>query len=291
MTSSAALFIVGLVISSVLQIVNALVVTAKMARRRRTSSPPLEGKVKIAGYVAIQLPGDRESAPWIYLRPHAADVLFLANLPLSVTVETVRRAIPTCADGVEDVVVQRMPNGLACFARVRMNGGPSEVEAVLESPQDWLALECFAEALNIVASPEEWLSAYWRARDLTAVQKWSAATMDTYERCERARREREKAEAAAGSKPDADGFVTVRHGANAVDVNTGATAAAFNPETQERRAIAKKKRGKGAAQGIAPDGFYRWQRRQGKKRELEDLRKRFEDDKKRVAAVRNLSAD
>lgn len=262
-----------------------------MARRRRASSPPPDRKVKIAGYVAIQLPGDKESSRWIYLRPHAADVLFVANLPLSVNVEIVRQAVPTSSDVAEDVVVQRMPNGLTCFARVRMKGGPSEVRAALESPSDWLALECLAEVVNTVTSPEEWLSSYWRARDLNAVQKWSAATMDTFERCERAREEREKVEAAAGSKPDSDGFVTVRRGSNAVDVNTGATAAAFNSEAQERRAISKKKRGKGAVPGVAPDGFYRWQRRQGKKRELDELRKRFEDDKKRVAAVRSLSTD
>lgn len=263
----------------------------EMARKRRATNPDPKGLIKIAGYVAIQLPGDEESSRWIYLRPHAADVLFIANLPLNASVESIRRVVPTSADGVDDVVVQRMPQGSSCFARVRLNGGAAHVQAALEAPSDWLALESLDEDSANLSRPQDWISAYWRARNLDAVQKWSSATMETFERCERAREHREKAEAEAGSKPDSDGFVTVRRGTNAVDASSGTMAAAFSSVARERRTISKKKREKAVAPGIAPDGFYRWQRRQGRKRELDELRKRFEDDKKRVAAVRRLSVD
>jgi hypothetical protein len=262
-----------------------------MARRRRAASTTPNGAITIAGYVATQLPGDRQSAQWIYLRPHAPGVLFIANLPAAVTVECVRRAFPTAGEGADDVVVQSMPHGLSCFARVRMAGGQADVASALESPADWLALESFSEEQNSSQQPEDWIDSYWNARDLDAVQKWTTATMETFERFERTREERERAEAEAGSKPDKDGFVTVRRGASAVDVSSGVSAAAFNAAARGKHALQKKKRDKGAVRGVAPDGFYRWQRRQGKKQELDELRKRFEDDKKRVAAVRHLFVD
>ena len=112
--------------------------------------------------------------------------------------------------------------------------------------------------------------------------------MDLFERRERAEEERKALEAKRESIPDKDGFVVVRRGVSAQDFSGGVKAAAFSAKKMELRAAIKKKRSKSSVQGVAPDGFYRWQRRQGRKQELDELRKRFEDDKKRIAAVRDL---
>lgn len=262
-----------------------------MGRRQRSAKAAGDGVVSIAGYVAIQLPGDPTSSRWVYLRPHAPGILFVANLPSHVDTSTVRQALPSAGPSEDDIVVQPMPGGASRFARVRMRNGEADVRAALEKPADFIELDCFEERGADACPPRQWLEAYWNARDTDAVQRWSAATMETYERAERTRVQREKAEAEAGAKPDGDGFVMVRRGASAVDAAAGVSAAAFNASAMERRASIKKKRTKGAEPGVAPDGFYRWQRREGRKRELDGLRKRFEDDKKRVAAVRNLSVD
>jgi hypothetical protein len=278
--------------------------------------------VQIAGYIAVQLPASgshpASASRWVYLRPHAPGVLFLANLPASTSVTDVRRAVPAASADNAAVEVRTMPASATRFARVKLRGGEGDVKAALTAPEDWVAFESLAAAESDtgdngqeyeeckdaeVASgvrrrkarnpAEDWLRAYWAARDVDAIAQWSTATMETYERREAARVARERAEAADLSQPDDDGFVVVRRGAGAVDAASGVGIAAFNPVIAKKRAsTTKRKRAtRGEETGIATDGFYRWQRRETKKRQVDDLRKRFEQDKKRVAAVKNLKVD
>jgi hypothetical protein len=249
------------------------------------------GCVSIAGYSAVQLPveeqGNPESGRWIYLRAHAPGVLFLANLPERTDVSVVRCAVPAARDGDDAIEVRTMPGSIAKFSRIYMRGGEADVRAALEHPKDWLALEFFARAEGTdMASPaENWLKQYWQAREVDQIEKWSAATMATFERQEALRAEAKKREDDAAAKPDEDGFVVVRRGATAVDAAGGVVVSAFNPNAASNAKLGKRKR----ERDVLPDGFYRWQRRESRQKEVDDLRERFEDDKKRVAAVRNLS--
>jgi hypothetical protein len=251
------------------------------------------GCVSIAGYSAVQLPVEQPGNPedsgrWIYLRAHAPGVLFLANLPESTDVSVVRCAVPAARDGVDAIEVRTMPGSSTTkFSRIYMRGGEADVKAVLEHPKDWLALEFFvrAEGIDTASPAENWLEQYWQARQVDQIEKWSAATMATFERQEEVRAEAKKREDKDAAKPDDDGFVVVRRGATAVDTAGGVVVSAFNPNVANNAKLGKRKR----ERGVPPDGFYRWQRRESRQKEVDDLRKRFEDDKKRVAAVRNLS--
>lgn len=251
-----------------------------MPRRRPPSTPSPASpspSTSIAGYTATQLPGPSSSSPWIYLRPHATDVLFLANLPPSTTAAALRSAVPGAAPGPDAVAVHPTPGCASgtSFGRVRMADGAAGVARVLADPSE-MELSALAEARREGGGVKD----YWAARDEGAVARWAGAAMATFERGEDARRERERAEDAAGGVADEDGFVKVGRGRKGVGM--------VNERVAERHGVAKKKKAKGVEPGMAPDGFYRWQRREGRKKELQDLRKRFEGDKKRVAEISAL---
>lgn len=92
------------------------------------------------------------------------------------------------------------------------------------------------------------------------------------------KREKEAAELAKRmrSEPDEDGFVTVVRGA-------GRSAPARRDEAEEaRRRLAEREERKRQELG----GFYRFQLREQKKAEQADLIRRFEEDRKKVSAMR-----
>lgn len=92
------------------------------------------------------------------------------------------------------------------------------------------------------------------------------------------KREREAAELAKRmrSEPDEDGFVTVVRGA-------GRSAPARQDEAEEaRRRLAEREERKRQELG----GFYRFQLREQKKAEQVDLIRRFEEDRRKVSAMR-----
>jgi hypothetical protein len=264
-----------------------------MARKRPGAAKLQDGDssaVSIAGYTAVQLQveaGEKpESGRWIYVRAHAPGVLFLANLPPGTDTGDVRRAVPAARDNESAVELRTMPGNITKFARIFLRGGEADVKAALESPKDWLALEVFAQAEGTrdACPAETWLKQYWEARDEGEIAKWSAATMETFERQEELQEEARKREAANAARPDDDGFVVVRRGSSSVDPSGSVVVSAFNPTLGNESRPQKKKR----QAGVTLDGFYRWQRRETRQKEVQELRKRFEDDKKRVAAVRNL---
>lgn len=108
------------------------------------------------------------------------------------------------------------------------------------------------------------------------------AVIQEYEEKEEAKR---LAKEAAKSQPDDDGFVTVSY-SNAVgsqvefeETKTGATISRRKGNKRSR----KKKEGVGSKE---LEDFYRFQRRENKKRTLEDLRAQFEEDLKRVKRLK-----
>ena len=80
----------------------------------------------------------------------------------------------------------------------------------------------------------------------------------------------------ARSAPDADGFVTVSRGAGARTGPARIQDALKKKEELDRR----------RANHRATDDFYRFQNRERRKRAEGELKKRFEEDKRRVLGMR-----
>lgn len=108
------------------------------------------------------------------------------------------------------------------------------------------------------------------------------AVMQEYEEKEETKR---LAQEAAKSQPDDDGFVTVSY-SNAVgsQVEFEESATGTTPSRRKgNKRSRKKKEGVGAKE---LEDFYRFQRRENKKRTLEDLRAQFEEDLRRVKRLK-----
>jgi len=112
------------------------------------------------------------------------------------------------------------------------------------------------------------------------------AVMQAYEDAEEDKR---LASEAARSVPDEDGFVTVSYANN--NTNTAAAAAALEQSltatTPSRRKGNKRTRKKKEAVGAAQQtDFYRFQRADTRKRTMEDLRRKFEEDVRKVKRLK-----
>jgi ribosomal RNA-processing protein 7 len=109
------------------------------------------------------------------------------------------------------------------------------------------------------------------------------AVMTAYEKAEEDKR---RAQAAAKEQPDGDGFVTVSYSTavgSKAELEESNTASA----THSRRKGNKRNRKKKEAAGSSELGdFYRFQRRDNKKRSLADLRTQFEEDLKKVKRMK-----
>jgi len=110
--------------------------------------------------------------------------------------------------------------------------------------------------------------------------------MQDYEDAEEAqRRERE----AAANQPDGDGFVTVT--SNSVGLEGGKRELEKDQiagaDGKRRRNAQKRNRNKKESIGASElQDFYRFQRKETRKRTLQDLRQQFEEDLKRVQKMK-----
>jgi ribosomal RNA-processing protein 7 len=106
------------------------------------------------------------------------------------------------------------------------------------------------------------------------------AVMQAYENAEEeARQARETAKA----MPDDDGFVTVTYNETVGDKNELEMETVAVPRRKGNKRSRKKKTGNG---GGELEDFYRFQRKENRKRTLEDLRKQFEEDLQQVKKMK-----
>ena len=108
------------------------------------------------------------------------------------------------------------------------------------------------------------------------------AVMQAYEDAEEAKR---RAQEAAKSAPDDDGFITVSY-SNAVGskVELEQSATATTPSRRKGNKRSRKKK-EAVGSGELKD-FYRFQRAENRKRTIEDLRKKFEEDVRKVKRLK-----
>ncbi len=110
------------------------------------------------------------------------------------------------------------------------------------------------------------------------------AVMEAYEEADLARR---RAQEAARSQPDDDGFVTVTYSGGGAVGTKSEMEESLTATTPNRRKGNKRTRKKKEAAGSAElKDFYRFQRKENRKRTMDDLRKQFDEDLKRVRRLK-----
>eukprot|EP00934_Nitzschia_sp_Nitz4_P003013 Nitzschia sp. Nitz4//scaffold74_size92883//4775//5785//NITZ4_004807-RA/size92883-processed-gene-0.74-mRNA-1//-1//CDS//3329557547//3003//frame0 len=100
---------------------------------------------------------------------------------------------------------------------------------------------------------------------------------------EDAEEEKRRSQELARSQPDDDGFVTVSY-SNVVE--TEELQASTTPTTVRRKGNKRNRRRKDAVGSQELQDFYRFQRRENKKRTLDELRIQFEEDLQRVKRLK-----
>lgn len=274
--------------------------------RRPLYSFPIMQQHRLGGYVIVrQSVGAHEGGHnWVYLRRHAENVLFAANLPwplwlpLSKVIsedhqQVLKTYIASLFPGAQTVQdIFSTENG-RIGARVEMRDTKA-LDAVLSQPKDHVYLPACERmrriddcAVDGTGTLTRWLRDYEAERDEKSVLAWSEAAMSTYETRERLTAEAKAKRERTGAKPDKDGFVTVTNGAPQMkleDARALASQQSVRPSKMQRRqkqnAIIK------VSKGIQKTGLYRWERE--KVGALVQLRNKFRDDQKRVAAICKL---
>jgi ribosomal RNA-processing protein 7 len=104
--------------------------------------------------------------------------------------------------------------------------------------------------------------------------------MAAYEQAEEKKRQ---AQEALKEQPDEDGFVTVSYSSGAV---TDELEESMAPNSMRRKGNKRSRKKKEATGSSELQDFYRFQRRQNKRRSLEDLRTQFEEDLKKVKRMK-----
>ena len=108
------------------------------------------------------------------------------------------------------------------------------------------------------------------------------AVMQAYEDAEDAKK---RAQAAAKAQPDDDGFVTVSY-SNAVGSKSELeqSVTATTPSRRKGNKRTRKKKDAVGAQQL--DDFYRFQRKESRKRTMDELRKQFQLDLEKVKRLK-----
>jgi ribosomal RNA-processing protein 7 len=106
--------------------------------------------------------------------------------------------------------------------------------------------------------------------------------MTAYEAAEEAKR---RAQDAAKSQPDDDGFVTVSY-STAVGSKADLEESMIATTPSRRKGNKRSRKKKEAIGSQELKDFYRFQRRENRKRSMDDLRKQFEEDLKRVKRLK-----
>lgn len=196
--------------------------------------------------------------------------LRLVNVPSWADAELVRESFEGC-ETLGDVSV------LEGRGHVRMGTielSSEETKRVLKAPARHLRCITPPAPKNVI---ETWRTEYENARNVAKVQEWADATMEAYDARERAIEEEKERQRNQGV--DDDGFEVVVGGPKAFKMAD--TDGVEFVEVEGRKVAVK------AASTETKEGFYRWQRRK-RQADIEGLRERFEQDKKRLRAAAAL---
>ncbi|PIA17622.1 hypothetical protein COEREDRAFT_71423 [Coemansia reversa NRRL 1564] len=274
-----------------------------MGNKKTKRGSSNNGLEEIGGYkvLPVRFGDDSDGAThYLYFRQHSTTkedmlrptdrTIFMANLPADATERDIRRLF----------------QGVARVARVIFNGAVGQDPVVRSqllvsgSTAHIVLLE--VEELDSVLSMKAGTIRQWPARDaedVTDPREYRGLARYIYEhraarppadmlrsevdgfmsKFEEARYERERMVAQQHNTADADGFVTVvRRGRHTK--NSDGTGSVVAASVAEARAAGEKKT------EVVFGNMYRFQMRERKTDQLAELRQKFEEDKERIARMR-----
>lgn len=265
---------------------------------------------KINGYTAVSYknPSVATLNASIYLREHSTaenelPKLFIANLPWPPSIGF-KRGMKLSDDQItnlKQLIKQIIPGSTAVTDVFPIGETPtlaarlthSDIDSVLTHPNDHVYLQGRDKLYgdgdrNLV---QNWVSEHEDERNVKSVQQWSDSTMKGYEAREKVEKEDKARKRLLAAVPDADGFVTVVGGG--AQVRAKDLIGKDGDVGKSGIGLRRKKGNKGqgsvvleSTKGIEKTGFYRWQRKN--ENALGELRNKFKDDRKRVAAIQRL---
>jgi len=226
----------------------------------------IEGQTAVCG-----LFGDS----WVYLNA-GEDSLRLVNVPGWVTTETLATSFEKFSGEISGAysIADNIAKNRVRIATLHMS--TASVAKIIKAPAAHLvAVECVPGAENNVLN--NWKKEYEEARDISRVREWADATMTAYETREQKAEEIRRKQRESG--PDDDGFTLVVDGFKRTKMDNKNNKLMVEVGSGKRIAVKEAH--------VEEDGFYRWQKK-SKIADIDGLRKRFDQDKKRVAAAAAL---
>lgn len=244
---------------------------------------------------------------WIYLRRHSDNTLFAGNLqwpfwlPMTKTIgedhqQALRPLIKNLFPGAKTVRDVFSTGNGRLAVRVEMCDADA-LNALLSHPDDHVYLPASESirlmdnhAVSAMETLARWLRDHEADRDEKAVTTWSEAAMRTYETRERFAAEEKAKRDKKGSVPDEDGFVTVTNGAPQMKLKDAKTLVSNQRNGRRIKTVSAQRRNAvvGLSKEIVKTGPYRWQSQN--MGTLVQLRDKFRDDQKRVAAIAKLKS-
>jgi len=266
-------------------------------RKKQKTEPTTQKDLRVAGYGMIPIKLNSFSGErYLFYKEHinkgdddekatpSGRTLLLVNIPVEMTEETLP-AIFSSFGKIESVVFKRLVPVLEQKANSISNQSTGQrgifAHLVFTSPKSvpkvlnfrWDSPVTLSEPKGLHGL-EKWLESYKGTRPDPAnvLAEVDAFMFEFDKRQEKARLETEK----NFGKPDQDGFILVQRGRGKLrDGKVNVTATKVTPELLEK-----------SKKTAVLDDFYRFQRRENMRKQLADLRIRFEEDKKRIAKMR-----
>ncbi|KAK9839981.1 hypothetical protein WJX74_001431 [Apatococcus lobatus] len=234
----------------------------------------LSGTYQALGLVLLP---DRAVTRFLYVRPHVSEsdslpdecTLFVAGLPVRLNEEALLEVFSVFGPVISAALHPEKTTALVVF------GSPDSLQAAYAAASDRRILEVQLEEPTAPFGLKGWVKdhqAKFPGNDV--LKKQLDGWMDQYEAAK-------KAKAAAAAAAEADGWTTVKRqkGRKKNTDESGIVVAGV-------AASAALTKSANAAQKKPHIGFYRFQQREKRVNELEELRRKFADDKRRVAELR-----
>ncbi|XP_078701188.1 ribosomal RNA-processing protein 7 homolog A-like isoform X2 [Branchiostoma floridae x Branchiostoma belcheri] len=275
--------------------------TASKTSEEPDSFVELCGEFSVGGFSAVPVkfgPGCR-ACQLLYFKPHqvrgtddsrpADRTLFVLNVPPYCTKDCLNRLFSRCGK-VEAVYFCERPGGQIHTTDDTSKFFPRSLEirtfkvayVVFEKPSGLrkaagLKLsEPFVLSTRdqpVVTGMKKWCQKYTQDRpDVAELQSELDSYMADYDKRKQEELEKEKAQ---GEEPDEEGWITVtRH---------GRTPGAPRTEAMEKKALKREKKKRSRRELM---NFYTFQIRESKREHIAQLRKKFEEDKDKIAAMK-----
>ncbi|MBN3315927.1 RRP7A protein, partial [Atractosteus spatula] len=259
------------------------------------STPPLP----LSPALPVQFSQSSQAHHWLYLKEHRVraessvtrpldQTLFVLNVPPYCSEECLLRLFSPCGP-VQSVELRERPGPkeqtepeLSKYFRKPRNKGFSVAYVVFKKASGVAAAKKLRPETPLVLSTTEhplrtglqkWIEEY--SASIVQADELQAAVDQYMQEYDRRVEEEAKREAEEEGKPDEEGWVKVSR--------RGRRPARPHTEAANQRALERERRKRARKELL---NFYSWQHRETQREHIAELRRKFEEDKQRIAVLR-----